>query len=685
MNLPDGSIAPAVRLVRQGADKSLTVLRSSEIAYDQNFTFQVRDIQWGAGPLFAKLRILLSPRVQNGDIVEYVYRIPRHGAWFSQTSLFYPDDANTAEVVGTNRQSLLRGKLTLGEGDEILPIPAGLRERTRTVFNFSNDAIVNKKAGVSLMMVPAVQMATRGIKRDGDGVVNFVGCPDFLRRADSGSRSLRAFMAEARFVFSSATDVETLWREHRRYFQPLTAIVDEPAATPEAFAALARSVADQYRQVKNWSGGPEARAVLFHYQNDKPNVELVLRGIRGDVNSLMPTQEAIDAAWKKWQGAGLLDPYTITYSRSALVPMSKWVQLDEFIDSFTTDLAQASRLANGRVTEHGWPHIKCFANAVNMQVGTYLCGVYGGRKTKNADLVKWSLDATQNQSFHGIYGHGQRPYSMNVGDKDPSDQLYMSVTDLWLRAIELVNNEDLNLHPMLYGRYTDCIDVNADLYQRLPPGAKESKQGYYRAAMMRGQAHDHRWENFAVDPYLSMFQRAGEGARVGITEACYWLQRDIGLTMTWNNLMTNVFVPDTLLKHSLRRYEPAPRPPLPTDLTVSNDGGGTKLTWKAPAETATVRGYRVYRATQIGGPWTWLNSPYAAMPAFVPPTNQQRQATTQPSLGKTYQLKIPAIPDTLVRDLAYTDPKPPPGAVYFVTSEDTAGRESRWFPDEPRP
>ena len=345
-------------------------------------------------------------------------------------------------------------------------------------------------------------------------------------------------------------------------------------------------------------------------------------------------------------------------------------------------LVQTARLTNGRVNSYGSPHLRSFANAANMQMGTLLLGIYAGRKAEDRDLVRWSFAATQNQAYHAPYGHGQRPYSMDVGSAGPSDQLYMSITDFFFRSIELVCQEDMQMHPSLFGRYTDTIDVNADLYQRRILKEGGSEPTWYRAMMFRGQSHDHRWEAFANDPYLAVLDPRGGG--IGLTEAIYYQHKMSQQTMTWNRLMTDVYLPWVLITKAHDTYKPSPRPALPGNVAVATKDGGVQVTWSPVAGAA---GYRIYRSETSGGPWTWVNSPYAKMPAFVIPTAAQRGRPTTASApasapAEPWTFSVPAIPDTLAKTAEYTDPAGTSKHHYFVTAEDEEGRESRWYEEE---
>jgi hypothetical protein len=244
------------------------------------------------------------------------------------------------------------------------------------------------------------------------------------------------------------------------------------------------------------------------------------------------------------------------------------------------------------------------------------------------------------------------------------------------------------------------VDVNADLYQAKIGDAGERVPTWWRATFHRTQSHDHRWEAWASAPFLGMLADAPQGGRVGLTEACYFMQRDVGRSVGYNDL-GYVFFSGVVLGKALPQYQPAPRPPLPANVKVKRDGGGNVVTWDEVK--GDVAGYRIYRAEQIGGPWTWVNSPYMKMPAFVPPANAQRPVPSKPAKAAkkgepekesgpepapsapAYELKVPEIPDTLVKTTSFADPDGKAESLYFVTAQDKDGRESRWFPGEPVP
>jgi len=697
--LPQNYVGPAVQLFRQGSD--LNPQRQSDISYDSPETLEIRDLRWSSGPLFSKLIVRTGPRGLT-DNAEFIYLVPKFGSEFTQTELLFPTEKDSSDTVGSKENALLRGKIVIGDDaadQQILKIPAGLRQRTRQVFNYYDDVLVNPKSGISLFMVPFVEMGARGIARSDDGTLAFSGSKDFQTHPGSNSGSLRVFFGQVRFIFSKAVSEEDLWHLGVKSFQPLTAAVDEPWATPARYDAMARAVGAKFWSIDNWGRPPEAVMAMTYLSRDDSEFKALLARLpepgNQHVQNLIPTQEDIAGAWKKTQGAGALDPWGITYSRSAIALMSAFIHPDKSLDRESELTADACRLVNGRIDKYGWPHVRSFSDAVNMHVGTYLLGIWGGRKDGNSDILRWCLDATQNQALLGNYGHAQRPYSMDVGSGYNSDQLYLSVTDFWLRAIELTCNEDLNLHPGIYGRYFDCVDVNADVYQRRILSTGGSQPSWWRATQFRGQAHDHRWEAYGCDPCLGMLEIGPDGSSAGVTEAAYFLHREIEKQPGYNFLMQGVFFPDVLLTRGVGQYRPALRPALPENLKIAHNGSANVLTWNA-VPGKDILGYRVYRTDRVGGPWTWLNSPYKDLPAFVPPTNAQRPAPHRAKKGEStppvssdsatpWVFKNVTIPETLIKGTSYTDSTGTADSVYFVTAEDANRRASRWFPDEPLP
>jgi hypothetical protein len=658
--LADGLLAPRLTLTRQAADCKVT--RTTPLSYADPAALEVRDLRWAAGPLFAKLLVRVGPRGLP-DNAEFTYRVPRRGTVLVQTERLFPDDPNDAEVVGAKENVLLAGGLVLGDAaadQQVVRVPAGLRRLTRSVHGHTNAALVNAKAGLSLFPVPYVQTGMSGIEIGADGKVALAGTKNFQRTGGANSQTLRAFWGEVRFVFSKAVTEEDLWQVGRRHFQPLVAVVDEPGVTADDFAAAVADLAKEFYNIKYWGRGWTQNAAMAYLVRNTAELDRVLAKAPKDEETAVdywappPPQNPPPAAKGK-QNAGTprLDPYNITYGTSSVAPLAAWIRPSPKLDAVCLAIGQGQRHLNGRTDEYGFPYINCFATALNMQVGSALCGLYAAKKTGDPGLAQYYRDVVRTPAVLGLYGHGQRPYTGCITGPGNSDLLYEALSDHWLRTMELACGEDLWLHPAVYGRYFDCIDVNADLCHRTlgDPGPK--MPSWWRANFFRGQSHDHRWEGWDAAPYVGLFARASDAVPPGLTEACHFVRHRAGRSINWSELMP-LFLADVNLREGLRRYRPQPAPPLPADVQAKPAAGGIAVTWRAPAG-GEVAGYRIYRAEKMGGPWTLLNSPYAAKPA------------------------------DLVKGMSYTDAAGKPGQVYFVTAVDAARRESRWFPDEPLP
>ncbi|MEZ0296865.1 MAG: hypothetical protein ACAI35_10470 [Candidatus Methylacidiphilales bacterium] len=649
VTLPDQNLGPTATIGRQ-LTPAAPLSHPNEFRYSQPDSFTVKSMRWASGAVFAKVVVQITPRSAPQDIAEYVYMIPRYGSEFTQTQIFYPEGPDTLETVGTKGNAYLSSRIVLGDSEkdqQIIAIPAGLRRELRSVFKYENEVLVNPKSGISMAMVPYSQMGARDVGVDEAGRTFFCGSYRFRTTSGSNSQSLRAFWGQVRFVFSRAVDTESLWQQQCRCFQPLTAVVDEPWAAPSDLVTFAREICKEYWNIKYWGRSFEA-TLIMDYLSGKDISERIAGDERGipDIRPLIPTREEIAASYRNGQkGAGSLDPYNITYSTSAVAPFSAFVQPGRKLDEIAYRIGQAGRLINDATTPEGWPNVRTFANTANMKIGTMLCGLWGGRQCGDKDLVQWSRDAATSQNLLANYGHAQRPYNSSVGIMEDSDLLYISVTDYWLRATELVCNEDLSIHPAVYGRYFDTVDVNADIYQRSSVTDPATRQvtGFtpssWRALFFRGQSHDHRWEAWACDPFLGVLGKASDKGRVGITEACYYMQKDVGKPQNWNNLMTNVFFPSVLTMQGLVHYQPAQRPALPANLKVDRGGTQNVLTW-APVPGAA--GYRIYRAKSDGGPWKWINSPWLSIAKYQPPANAER-ATWQAAADAENEQKAAAL------------------------------------------
>ena len=661
VSLPDGMLAPRLMLVRQSPDCKVT--RSTAVSYADPAGMEVRDLRWASGPLFAKLIVRIGPKGL-GDNAEFTYLVPRHGHEFIQSQRLFPDDPESGDVVGASENVLLSGRLLLGESaadQQVLKIPAGLRRLTRSVQPQSNAALVDAKSGISVFPIPYIQTGMAGIEAGQDATVSFVGTRNFKRTTDANSQTLRAFWGQVRFIFSRATDEEGLWQVSRLAFQPLTAVVDEPGLTIGDYnteLAVVMTTFDPF----DW---PQKTARLYT-QRRTDEMEAMITQVPASLTStdhwLVPARAAyakltaastqpIRENQKGGPASGPLDPYMLTYGMSSIAPLAAFATSNPRLEQTCLAIGKAAREFKERVDEYGFPYIDCFFSAQNMQMGSYLMGIYAAKKSGDLDLLQFYRDCARTASVLCIYGHGQRAYTGRALGWGNSDLCYEEPVDLWMRTIELTCNEDLWQHPAVFGRYFDCVDVNADLYHRSLRTTDRGTGSWWRANMFRSQGHDHRWE--AWTPFFGMHARASDNGAVGMTEAYYWARGLVGHWVNWPNL-TELFFSDINLRQAMPQYRPEPAPPLPQDVRVKPTATGNVVTWQA-VSGEKILGYRIYRAEKIGERLTFLNSPYTAKP------------------GK------------LIEGTSYTDPDGKAGQVYFVTAVDAQRRESRWFPDEPVP
>lgn len=628
--LPDGMLAPHLNLVRQ--DSGVATLRSTEVDFADPDALEVRDLRWGTGPWFGKLTVRVGPR-NLPDSAEFTYRIPKNGAVLVQTQRLAPDEEGTAEVVGATNNRLLEGRLLLGPGTAapvVVPVPAGLRRLTRWTNGQYNNALVDPAGGGSILAVPYVQTGPEGASVAADGTVAFSGPGVFRRTSDANSSTLRAFWGETRFVFSTAVTEDALWEVGRRQFQPLVAIVDEPSVGPAEFRALMPAVAERFWAIQNWGRSRLQTGSIHWLGRNRAGFDQQLGGTPAPAGATT-------------------DPYNITYTMGVAPLFARFVTTTPKLTDFCLTIATASRAANARVDAYGFPYINCFGTAFNMQTGTLGLGLWGGVQRADASLARFCRDATHPLSVLGLYGRGQHPYAGVLGSPQQTDLVYQANSDLELRAIELTSNEDLWLHPMQLTRYFDSVDVTADLQHR--PFAGSTRRSWSRANFFRCQSHDHRWEEWDCAPFSGMFAHAGDGGTVGCSEGAYWLRYAGAGTINWARLMWFVEA-DLMLEFGLQSYQPVVGPPLPALPSVVRGASGNTLAWP-PVNGAGVVGYRIYRATRMGGPWKLLNSPY-----------------TQPPIGPVVATN-------------WVDSQGGPTDVYLVTAIDQAGRESRWFPEEP--
>lgn len=666
--VPDG-LAPSLTLVRQ--DVTCAVVRSTPVSYSMPEGVEVRALRWASGPLFAKLVVCIGP-TGVPDNAEYTYHIPAHGAALTITQRLFPSGPESDQVVTASDNILLAGRLALGAtAPAVVDVPAGLRRLVRRVHGHTVPALVDRTAGISLLVAPYIVTGERFLSLGDDGLVQVRGS-DFRRNGDGNSGTLRACWGQVRLVLSRTTDDDGLWDLMRANAQTLTAVVDEPGVTVADLSAELTRVAPAYYQIKHWGRGWQQHAAMDHLSGRTAAVEKALASVANPGKPPQRDETTLGhwlPAWAKPGDdgrspprpasgkieTGRLDPYQISYSMSSIPMFARYWSPGERLERICWAVGEASRRTNGVVDAYGSPQIACFASALNMQIGSAHHGIRGGLVTGDADLVRFYRDLIHAQGVTAVYGRGQRPYHSRLRDNrgERSDALYQALSDLYLRAMEWSCDEDAWLHPTVFGRYGDCVDVTADLQHRTLADDGKRLPSWWRGNFFRTQAHDHRWESWDALPYLGALANTTDGSPTGLTDVCYFLRHRAGRNVNWSELMP-MFHTEVCLTRGRAAWQPKPAPPLPSNVRVA-DG---RVGWTAP-DGAGIVGYRIYRAAQMGGPWTFVNSPHS------------QPGTPAPATG------------VLVTGTSFADPHAGDGHVYWVTAVDQQGVESRWFPEEP--
>ncbi len=664
--IPSGVLGPRVTLRRQ--DVELRTMRETPVSYAEPASMEVRALRYGTGPLFAKWVVRIGPPGVP-DAAEYTYRLPRRGGLLIQTARFLPEEPDSLQVVGTTGGDLLHGRLVLGRdaaGLRVVDVPAGLRRLLRRASGHQNQALVHAASGVSLLAIPYVQSGASAIVLGADGTVAFAGPRTFTRHEDGDSGSIRAFWCETRYVFGRAVTVDALWLASLPHMQTLTAIVDEPGIGPVDLTLELAALAPSFRKITNWGRGWQQTAAIAYIERNEGEWRRILAGVAAGRAGDRSDETSVDHWLPGWARVGpgetprrpsgwkidygRMDPYHIGFAAGSMPAFAATLAPSERLDRICLAVARASRLTNGSVDGYGMPYLNCFSTAFNMQAGSVLFGLHSGRAMDDPGLSQFYRDVTRQNGVLAIYGRGQRAYTSALRGAGQSDLLYEAISDFWLRTAELHTGEDLWLHPAVYGRYTDAIDVCADLCHRAP-GATDIAS-WPRANFFRTQTHDHRWEAWDAAPYVGLFRVAGDPVPPGLTEAAYFVRHRVGRHVNWSELF-NHFHAAVNLNAARQRYQPLVAPPLPAGVTVAAARPGRRVTWEPAAGAAT---YRIYRSEQEGGPWTLLNSPYVV--------GRARETLTVCS---------------------YEDARGAAAHVYHVTALDARGIESRWFSDEPVP
>jgi hypothetical protein len=603
-------------------------------------------IHWAAGPLFAKLTIAFS--AANGVALEQVYRVPRDGAELVLTEAVFPGEGG---VVKENR--LLAGT-RLESAGELVRVPAGVRASLRGEHAYTVSA-VPAKSGL-LLAVPLVIGGTNGQWRAGAGGELTLDGQGGLQRGGEGEKdTLFAFWTEVRLVPSAGTAVTAAWQTYRAHIQPLVAVVEEPGASLDGLHA---ALADLIREMKPIGWRQEAgrdlalgdtsrlaRLLATVSLAKEGDADSLIRGARNDTAKLTQNGQRRLREDEKGRAYGRIDPYHITYTQSAAAAAATLTDAPPTITAVNHAMAKAVRVVGGRADATGFPYIDCFSRTLNMQMGPVLFGLTAGARERDDDLVRFYRDLAMAPPVLGVFGRGQRPYTgAPAGSADQTDYLYQAICDFWLRTTELLANEDLQLHPLAYGRYTDCIDVNADRFHAAAAKDKPGAAGEVRANFFRGQAHTHRWLGWSAAPFIRLLQDPGERGAVGLTEAIRYARLMHGRWKNWPDL-TFYELADVLVRSGLDRYRRPVRLAAVGPVTLQADAAGAALTWSPVAGAAE---YRVYRAERAGGPYAWVNSPYTE-----PAGDRITQPRWQDRGGKS-------------------------GASYVVVAVDAAGRPGEW-------
>ena len=605
-------------------------------------------VEWASGPLFTKVRARWA---SGGASLEQVYRVGRLGR---ELEIAQADSPGVRAGSVLADRELLSGGLE-GRSPQVVAVPTGLRYELRAVHPFSVSAIVPGGGGASILAVPVVIGGAAGRIELGDGRMTLLSPSNLAQTGDAPEGTLRAFWTEERLVACDTGDGRDLWARYVESVQPIVAIVDEPRlAEGELQAALRSVVADM--QPIGWRQQAGRLRVIGRSADCDRILATVPRPAEADAQYL---RKGAESAWarisqngmhrlredEKARASGPLDPYNITYSESAAASLDVLGGAPPLVHRIGDANARAAREFLGRTDEHGFPYIDCFNRALNMQMGSVLFGLISARDDPATGA--FYRDLVGSSSVRGVYARAQRPYSEKIGPSpDYSDFLYQSVCDFWIRAGEILAGEDLQLHPLAYARYTDCIDVLADQYHGFDIRDSDGSASPSRANFWRAQPHTHRWLSWSCSPFIRILERPNDPT--GATEAVHYCRMLIGRWKNWPDLTHYILAAD-LRSEGVGRYRGPSLLPRPRDVTSVPEADGILVTW---AEVPGAASYRVYRASRDGGPLDWIDSPYAK--------------PREPVLGTRF-----------------VDAAGKPSDHYLVAAVDASGREGRWFAEGP--
>jgi len=612
-----------------------------------------REVEWSPGPLFGKVRVRW--RGAEGTRLEQEFRIPRDGREIVVTSAVYPSSRDNATV---KQNRLLVGKpVGAQEGTwKVARVPAGIRHALRAEHAYDVTSLVDEAGRRALIAVPLVIGGGNGRWSLDNGEVALHGQRNLRRGKEGEKSSLYAFWTEVRLVpVNGDVNGEALWQKYREHVQPLVAVVDEPGVTFDALhAALQQTVREMkpigWRQEAGRARvlGDTARAakILAQGPNAKEaDADALVRGAENARAKITNNGQRKVLEHEKGRAYGGVDPYHITYTQSAAAALAVLTDAPARVSEINLAMARAVRRAGGKVDEAGSPYIDCFNRTLNMQMGPVLFGLTAGVSAGDVELVSFYRDLATAPPVLGVFGRGQRPYTgAPAKSADQTDYLYQAICDFWLRATELLGNEDLGLHPLAYSRFTDCVDVTADLYHGPAANHKEELPGVARANFFRGQAHTHRWLGWSAAPYIRLLENPDERGSVGVTEALHHTRSLKGRWKNWPDLTFYVLA-DLLVREALERHERAELLAAPKNVRAQRGARETEIAW---AGVPGASGYRIYRAEKPGGPYRWLNSSHTDTPG------------------------------RLVTAPRFVDANPAKSAAYVVTAVDANGREGRW-------
>lgn len=498
-------------------------------------------IETSAGPLFARV----TARVRHEDVeVECTWRIFADGRRAQVIGAIRPEPGRSVLV---RRQQWLVAELSKEEV-KITEQPATLRDGEIGLNRLTVHGLSAPRGGQWLVVPTAWGGASGVVSRDG-ALVAVEGARGLSNRSE-GADTQQGFWTglELRWVGSDAS----VGAEMKRGIQPLVAVVDEPGATLETLHDLLADLAKRSKPV----GWPqEAGRLVINDQVDTAR-KVIARGPRDwqqDADRLVASAKRARAAeieknggrlpeHAKGRAAGALDPYDLTYTLSLAFVLAEAEGAPAESSAMRHAFAAASKEALGREDAQGHPYLDCFNRAANMQMGAVLAGITDGDPAL-ADYYRRLVAAP---GIRIVEGKAQRPYGAGGdGPRAYSDFLYQAIVDFWLRATEILADEDLGLHPLAYARYLDCVDVNADLYTAFDAKDTEGDGPMVRANFFRGQPHTHRWLAWSAAPYLRLLEHPGED--VGVTEAIHYTRAVRERWRNWPDL-TFYIMADLLMR-----------------------------------------------------------------------------------------------------------------------------------------